>query len=79
MCIRDRSWTEVRFDQLTPLLTKRKVGGRIRECRGDLHLANMVMIDQRVRLFDCIEFNEELRWIDVAALPIPIAFLRLAL
>lgn len=62
-----QSWTEVRFDQLTPLLTKRKVGGRIRECHGDLHLANMVMIDQRVRLFDCIEFNEELRWIDVAS------------
>ena len=38
----------------------------MRECHGDLHLANMVLIDARVRLFDCLEFNEELRWIDVA-------------
>ncbi|MEO8631596.1 MAG: AAA family ATPase, partial [Betaproteobacteria bacterium] len=39
--------------------------GGIRECHGDLHLGNMVLIDGCVRLFDCIEFNPELRWIDV--------------
>ena len=44
----------------------RKQTGRVRECHGDLHLANLVLIDQRVRMFDCIEFNEDLRWIDVA-------------
>ena len=30
-----------------------------------MHLANMVLLDNRVTLFDCIEFNEALRWIDV--------------
>ena len=59
-------WTEVQFTQLAPLMAVRKTAGRVRECHGDLHLANLVLIGQRVRLFDCLEFNEDLRWIDVA-------------
>jgi predicted kinase len=39
----------------------------VRECHGDLHLANMVLVDDRVQLFDCIEFNENLRWVDVVS------------
>jgi len=42
----------------------RKREGFVRECHGDLHLGNMALIDGRVTLFDCIEFNPELRWID---------------
>ncbi len=42
----------------------RKAAGFVRECHGDLHLGNMALIDGRVTLFDCIEFNPELRWID---------------
>ena len=60
-------WTEVQFSQLAPLMVVRKRDGRVRECHGDLHLANMVLIDQHVRLFDCLEFSEDLRWIDVAS------------
>jgi aminoglycoside phosphotransferase family enzyme/predicted kinase len=45
----------------------RRTGGRVRDCHGDLHLGNMTMIDDRVRFFDCIEFNPELRWIDTAS------------
>ena len=45
-------------------MAQRKATGHVRECHGDLHLANIVLIDGRVRLFDCIEFNDELRWID---------------
>lgn len=59
-------WTEAQFAQLRPLMMARKHWGFVRECHGDLHLANMVLIDQQVRLFDCIEFSEDLRWIDVA-------------
>ena len=62
-----RTWTEAQFTQLAPLMSARQAGGRVRECHGDLHLANLVLIDQRVRMFDGIEFNEELRWIDVAS------------
>lgn len=61
-----RSWTEAQFAQLAPLMAARKQAGRVRECHGDLHLANLVLIDQRVQMFDCLEFNEDLRWIDVA-------------
>jgi aminoglycoside phosphotransferase family enzyme/predicted kinase len=62
-----QAWTEAQFTQLAPLMAARQQTGRVRECHGDLHLANLVLIDQRVRLFDCIEFNDDLRWIDVAS------------
>ena len=51
--------------RLDALLRSRKRDGFIRECHGDLHLGNLTLIDGRVTLFDCIEFNPELRWIDV--------------
>ena len=44
---------------------KRKAGGFIRECHGDLHLANLALLDDRILAFDGIEFSERLRWIDV--------------
>jgi aminoglycoside phosphotransferase family enzyme/predicted kinase len=39
--------------------------GFVRECHGDLHLGNMVLLDDEIRIFDCIEFSEDFRWIDV--------------
>lgn len=60
-------WTHSEFTRLIPYFLARKAGGLIRECHGDLHLGNIVLIDGHVRLFDCIEFNEDLRWIDVAS------------
>jgi hypothetical protein len=42
----------------------RKRDGFVRECHGDLHLGNMALLNNKVTLFDCIEFNPELRWID---------------
>ena len=62
-----RDWTQAQFHQLTPLMQARQRAGRVRECHGDLHLANMVLQQGRVQLFDCIEFNESLRWMDVAS------------
>ncbi|OGB28734.1 MAG: hypothetical protein A3F78_15990 [Burkholderiales bacterium RIFCSPLOWO2_12_FULL_61_40] len=61
-----QAWTEAQFQLLSPLMEARKQAGRVRECHGDLHLANLVLVGDRVRMFDCIEFNEDLRWIDVA-------------
>ena len=60
-------WTETEHRRLAPLMEARKKSGRVRECHGDLHLANLVLIGERVRMFDCIDFNESLRWIDVAS------------
>src|SRR6185295_1695793 len=39
--------------------------GFVRECHGDLHLGNIARIDGEPVIFDCIEFNKEMRWIDV--------------
>lgn len=61
-----REWTEERFGGIEPLLARRRQKNRVREGHGDLHLANLVLIEGEVLPFDGIEFNEELRWIDVA-------------
>ena len=39
--------------------------GYVRECHGDLHLGNIVLIGNEPVPFDGIEFNPALRWIDV--------------
>ena len=56
---------------IEPLLSRRRQKERVREGHGDLHLANLVLIQDRegseVLPFDAIEFNDELRWIDVAS------------
>lgn len=61
------AWSRAEFQRLQPQFTARKAAGRVRECHGDLHLGNLALIDGRVTLFDCIEFNEAFRWIDVAS------------
>jgi aminoglycoside phosphotransferase family enzyme/predicted kinase len=61
------AWTSSEFARLTPHFAARKAAGRVRECHGDLHLGNLVLIDGQVQLFDCIEFSEDLRWIDVSS------------
>lgn len=65
-------WTRAALARLAPLIRQRHDRGRVRECHGDMHLTNMVWLDGRIRLFDCIEFNPELAWIDVIS---DIAFL----
>ncbi|MFV1997779.1 MAG: AAA family ATPase [Acidiferrobacterales bacterium] len=60
-----RQWSGTAFEQLQDTIAARKHGGYVRECHGDAHLANMVLIEDEVVLFDCLEFNARLRWIDV--------------
>jgi aminoglycoside phosphotransferase family enzyme/predicted kinase len=50
---------------LAETFAARKRDGFIRECHGDLHLGNMAWVDTEPLIFDCIEFNDDLRWIDV--------------
>ncbi len=57
-------WTTIQRDTLTPLLQQRKRDGHTRECHGDLHLGNVALIDGQPVVFDAIEFNAGLRWID---------------
>ncbi|OPX54927.1 hypothetical protein SAMN02745127_02317 [Oceanospirillum multiglobuliferum] len=58
-------WAQDTFTRLRPLFERRKQEGMIRECHGDIHLGNVALIGDQVTLFDCIEFNDEFRWIDV--------------
>jgi aminoglycoside phosphotransferase family enzyme/predicted kinase len=58
-------WTRAQHAKLASVFDERCSGGFVRECHGDLHLGNMVLINERVRIFDCIEFSPVLRWIDV--------------
>lgn len=60
-------WTESVFTHRAPLMAQRRGEGRVREGHGDLHLANLVLIGNEVVPFDGIEFNDALRWIDVAS------------
>ncbi|MCU0734850.1 MAG: AAA family ATPase [Methylotetracoccus sp.] len=67
-----REWSEQQWNVLRDLLEERRRTGFVRECHGDLHLGNLVVIDDVPTAFDCIEFNEDLRWIDMVS---EIAFL----
>lgn len=49
------------------LLWERYERGMVRECHGDLHLGNMVLLDGRAVAFDAIEFNPALNWTDPVA------------
>jgi aminoglycoside phosphotransferase family enzyme/predicted kinase len=59
------SWSRRECERLHGVFLQRKREARVRECHGDLHLGNLVLLDDRPQAFDCIEFNPELRWIDV--------------
>lgn len=61
------NWTNNQLEGLAPLIETRRREGWIRECHGDAHLGNVALIDGRATLFDCIEFSEDLRWIDVVS------------
>ncbi|MEP7297387.1 MAG: AAA family ATPase [Burkholderiales bacterium] len=60
-----RAWALARPALLAPVFEARCRDGRVRECHGDLHLANLIEVDGDVTAFDGIEFDPALRWIDV--------------
>lgn len=60
------SWIAAEVARVRDAIEERVAAGKIRECHGDLHLANIVLHDGQLMAFDGIEFNESLRWIDVA-------------
>jgi len=62
-----RKWTSRTWETLKPLFETRKTQGFIRECHGDLHLHNLALFEGDILIFDCIEFNPNLYWIDVVS------------
>ncbi|MGB3758580.1 MAG: AAA family ATPase [Rivularia sp. (in: cyanobacteria)] len=58
-------YTDKFFDERKSLFTSRIASNSIRECHGDLHLRNICLWHSEIMLFDCIEFNEAFRFVDV--------------
>ena len=59
--------TTADYAALTEIFKDRRKQGFIRECHGDLHLGNVTFHENKLRLFDCIEFNLQFRWIDTCS------------
>ncbi|MEW6119708.1 MAG: AAA family ATPase [Pseudomonadota bacterium] len=62
-----QAWTCAEHARLIPAVAARKAQGFIREAHGDLHLGNLAWVDDRPLVFDCLEFNPALRWIDIVS------------
>ena len=56
-----------RFYQLNENLFRQRIQQhRILDCHGDLHLDHVHLTPEATTIFDCIEFNDRFRFIDVA-------------
>jgi aminoglycoside phosphotransferase family enzyme len=53
------------LDRHVDLLERRRESGFVRQCHGDLHLRNIVLLDGRPTIFDGVEFNDEIACTDV--------------
>ena len=71
-----RDWTERQLMLRCSELRDRRAAGMVRECHGDLHLGNIVLLGGELVPFDCIEFNPDFRWNDVMS---EVAFLMMDL
>ncbi|HEY9885392.1 MAG TPA: AAA family ATPase [Thermosynechococcaceae cyanobacterium] len=60
-----RQYTDRLFAEQQALFDSRAQHNWIRECHGDVHLRNIALWHDEILLFDCIEFNEPFRFVDV--------------
>ena len=60
-----KEWTRQEWHTMRIVLEQRKSSGFIRECHGDLHLGNIALSEGQICVFDALEFEPRLRWIDV--------------
>ncbi len=58
------------------LLEQRVIENKIKDCHGDLHAQHICFTDHGIYIYDCIEFNDRFRYVDVAA---EVAFLAMDL
>ncbi|MDQ3119280.1 MAG: phosphotransferase, partial [Verrucomicrobiota bacterium] len=61
-----RHFTDQFYAANKTLFEKRIQQHRIRDCHGDLHLDHVHLTPAATTIFDCIEFNDRFRFIDVA-------------
>lgn len=55
------------FKTRSQLFHERAEGGFIKNCHGDLHLEHINISPGGINIYDCIEFNERFRFIDIAS------------
>ena len=60
-----RAWAKREWSYLQEDFTMRKNTGHVRECHGDLHAGNITLFEGDPCVFDALEFDPRLRWIDV--------------
>jgi aminoglycoside phosphotransferase family enzyme/predicted kinase len=60
-----KAYTDRFFAEHPDLFISRVENNHIRECHGDLHLRNICLWHDKLLVFDCIEFNEPFRFVDV--------------
>jgi len=60
------AWCEQQLAQRAGAIDGRRANGLVRACHGDLHLDNVMRWRGDVSMFDCIDFDDALRWIDIA-------------
>lgn len=61
------AWTGREAARCQERMRMRYAAGRVRECHGDLHLANFYRSRGAITPFDCLEFDPGLRCVDVAS------------
>ncbi len=61
-----RAATEAFLERRGQLFARREAEGRVRDCHGDLHAAQ-ICVENGIAIIDCIEFNYRFRFSDVAA------------
>ena len=64
-CARLTRFARMVLDRGDVLLEERRADGLVRHCHGDMHLRNIVLLGNEPTLFDAIEFNDDIAWIDV--------------
>jgi uncharacterized protein len=63
-CYRVTTDASTEIERVATLLDERRQKGFVRQCHGDLHLRNIVLLDHEPALFDAVEFNDEIACID---------------
>ena len=61
-----RCFTDLFYEGQADLFDRRQREGRILDCHGDLRCQHIHFSNGEINIFDCIEFNERLRYLDVA-------------
>ena len=60
-----REYCEQQVEKLLGVFLARLSNGMVRECHGDLHLANLIWWQGQVMPFDGVSFRADFRWVDV--------------